>query len=54
MLVGAGNNLSRNILLYHFSAIHATAYAVRSYLDQTYLVQITCEIQKLKFVSGHV
>ena len=31
-----------------FCAIYATTYTVWLYLDQTYLVQITCEIQKLK------
>ena len=29
-------------------------HTIRSYLGQTYLAQITCEIQKLKFASERV
>ena len=29
-------------------------YAIKSYLDQAYLVQITCKIQKFKFGLEHV
>ena len=54
MVLDMGNSLSRNILLYHFCAIYAATYTTMTYLDQTYLVQITCEIQKLKFGSDHV
>ena len=54
LITGAGNGLSRNIFLYHFCTIYATIYTIRSYLDQTYLVHIKCEIQKFKFGSEHV
>ena len=37
-----------------FSCIIFVRFTTSSYLDQTYLVQITCEIQKLKFGSEHV
>ena len=37
-----------------FCVIYVTIYTIRSYLDQTYLVQITCEIQKLRFGAEHV
>ena len=54
LITRSGKWSLKNILLYHFCAIYATTYTTRSYLDKTYLVQVTCEIQKLKFGSEHV
>ena len=54
MILDMGNDLSRNILLYNLYAIYAATYTIKSYLDQKYLVQITCEIRKLKFGSERV
>ena len=39
------DNSQQEMILYHFCAIYAATYTIRLYLDQTYLVQITCEIQ---------